>query len=242
MPNENPHHYLEHQVKSGYVQVVHEHMTIRAYSSEPILIGKTSSIVLIHDWWGLNEVVRGFAHHFAQIGFRVLVPDLFSGQLATTVKEAKMLVSQIDDHSYDKVHAVLDVVENHTRSNHRVAAIGVGLGGGFAFHAAIHRKNLEAAIAISGFPQVYFGQFKKAETPILAIYGAKDPFIKLDAMQKLRKELNSRPDVGHEVHIVDNASHITIEGDGGTENNAVKMKMRQLMYTFIDKHLREAKY
>jgi dienelactone hydrolase len=89
-----------------------------------------------------------------------------------------------------------------------VAAIGIGMGGTLTFEAAIKRNDLEATIAYSGFPQHYLGQFHQSNTPILAMYGSEEPFIKLPVIKALRDELAQTPlHDKHEVVVVEGAKH-----------------------------------
>lgn len=177
-----------------------------AYWSHPSSGSKFPGIALIHDWWGVNGIVRRVANMFAQLGHYVIVPDLFHGKTASTPQEAMKLVEGLGDSGYPRVHTALSALENHHQCNRNVAAIGMGMGGSLAFEAAIVREDLEAAVAFSGFPHRYFGRFKDAHAPILAFYGSHEPHIQTAAVEKLRKELDESP-LEHQVIVLPSIGH-----------------------------------
>ena len=202
-------HHMEFTITSSQITIMtDEGIQVPAFLAHPRLGDKFSGIVLIHDWWGVNSDIRHLYNFFAQMGYYVIIPDLFLGQIATTPQHAMELY---DDHAsqiYDKVNASLAVLESHHQCNRRVAAIGVGMGGSMAFEAAIKRTDLEAAIAFGGFPQRYLKQFKDANTPILAFFGSKEPYIKSVVINAMKKALKTSPlKDEHEVKIMDGIRH-----------------------------------
>src|SRR5262245_5091656 len=54
-------------------------------------------VAVYHPWWGLNDDVKSFADRLARAGFYVIAPDMFDGQIATTVEEAEKLARGADD-------------------------------------------------------------------------------------------------------------------------------------------------
>ena len=201
--------HIEYTINSGRIMIVTDsQQRIPAYWSHPQIGTKFSGIALLHDWWGFDESVRRLAHFFAQMGYYVIVPDLFEGKKATTPKQAIKLVEQYKDKSYEIVDATLGVLESHNYSNKDVAAIGVGMGGSLAFEAAIKRDDLEAAIAYGGFPQSYLGEFHRSNTPILAMYGTNEAYIKPIVLKHLLREFLQTPlKDKHKLEIIEGLGH-----------------------------------
>ncbi len=200
---------IEYSVTSGHIQIALEDgQMLPAYWAHPNIGHRFPGIVLIHDWWGVNGVVRHLAQLFAQSGHYVIVPDLFNGKIASTHTEALTLVDGLGNEGYKRVNSALSVLESHHRSNGSVAAVGLGMGGSLAFEAAIIRTDLEAAVAYAGFPQRYLGHFKRARTPILAFYGTEEQFIPREMIDKLRQELAvNAGKLPHEVYMLNGAAH-----------------------------------
>ncbi|MDZ4767136.1 MAG: dienelactone hydrolase family protein [Chloroflexota bacterium] len=173
-----------------------------AYWAHPDMGGKFPAVAILHDWWGMTQIERRLANLFAGMGYYAIVPDLFNGKTARTPQEALELFKALGDHGYGYVDTALGAVEHHHRVNSNVAAIGLGMGGSLAYEAALNRTDLEAAVACYGFPGRYVGRFKDAKAPILAIYGANEPYIAAAEINRLRAELKDSP-LAHEVVILD---------------------------------------
>jgi len=186
MPNR-----VEYEIVNGRVGIVSDDgNTIPAYWSHPKLGGRFPAICIIHDWWGITTVERRLAHLFAQWGCYAVVPDLFGGATATTPHEAMALVRQYSDHAFPLIDRALKALEMHNKTNAHVGVIGIGMGGSFAYEAAINRPMLEAVVSIFGLPGRYLGKFKTATVPILALYGQPEPIIKPDDMARLQAEFS----------------------------------------------------
>ncbi len=236
MPVYQPEH-VEYTIANGRISIVADDgSTIPAYWSHPDLGGKFPAVAILHDWWGITAVERRLAHLFAQMGYYVIIPDLFDGALAQTPEEAYRLVEDHAARSYGYVDTALRVLENHNRTDGHTAAVGLGMGGSLAFEAAVTRRDLEAAVAFYGFPQRYLGKLKAARTPILAVYGSADPFVTPPLVDALRRELADSP-LAHEVVVLDGAArdffseHLT--PDATQQPGSIAW---QTMLAFLEKH------
>ena len=206
MPMYDPDH-VEYNVTSGHIRIAMESgEMLPAFWAHPNLTTRFPGVVLIHDWWGVNGIVRRLAHLLAQVGHYVIVPDLFEGQTARTPTEALSLLEKLGSKAYNRIDTALSVLETHHLCNADVAAIGLGMGGSLAFEAAIIRGDLEAAVAYAGFPQRYLGHFGKSNTPILAFYGTQEQYVPAEAIDRLKQELTTSP-LDHEVVMLDGAEH-----------------------------------
>ncbi|MFZ4816407.1 MAG: dienelactone hydrolase family protein [Phototrophicaceae bacterium] len=186
--------HVEYNTESGNIRISLENgEMLPAYWAHPATGTKFPGVLLIHNWWGITEVIRLMANRFAQTGYYVIVPDLFNGAKPQTHREALTVMKALGDASFERLDAALTVLEEHHRCNAEVAAVGVGMGGSLAYEAAIKRTDLEVAVSFYGFPQKYLGQLATANTPILAVYGDQDPFVPPAVVEKLKSELASSP-------------------------------------------------
>jgi len=238
MPIYDPDH-VEYSINSGHIQIVMDDGNqLPAYWAHPQFGRKFPGAAIIHDWWGLTAMVRRIANLFAQMGHYVIVPDLFDGLEASTPREAIRLVEALGDNGYTRIDTALNVLETHHQCNASVAAVGIGMGGTLAFQAAIERDDLEAAVAYSGFPGKYFGQFKQANTPIYAFYGAKQPHIDAGAIQRLGKEFAAtEQDVEHKIEITPTIAHEFFSEKLSEVQKEHSRDVLKKTFAFLDEHL-----
>ena len=89
---------VEYDIVSGHVTVVlASGARMPAFWSHPNIGGTFPSIALIHDWWGIRPVERRLAQSLAQMGYYVIVPDLFDGETAETAQDAMVLVEKLGE-------------------------------------------------------------------------------------------------------------------------------------------------
>src|SRR5438067_13912333 len=70
--------------------------TVKGYLAEPAVGSKAPGVVVIQEWWGLNDQIKGVAERLAALGYRALVPDLYKGKLALDAAEAKHLMTSLN--------------------------------------------------------------------------------------------------------------------------------------------------
>lgn len=241
MSEERPHH-VEYQTRAGYQTVMADDGSqFAAFGAQPLLGQRFPAIVLLHDWWGLTAAVRALTVQLAQAGYHVIAPDLFDGRTAETAREAASLVELIARKKrFARVLDAFEVVEQHQHIKHRVAVVGVGLGGSLAFRAAIQHPHREkAAVAFSGFPQTYMGKFRHCPVPVLAVYGSDDPLIPKTMIDALRTELATadRRDA-HRVVVVPGAEHDLFPEDPNGNDRETSARALAHALAFLELHVR----
>lgn len=241
MPIYEPEH-VEYHIVNGNIGIsMEDGRRLPAYWAHPSVGEIFPGIVLIHDWWGLTPLERHLTNIFAQLGYYSIAPDLFNGRLPTNPLEAMHLVKQLgEDVGYAQVDAALHVLETHHRSNNNVAAIGLGMGGSLAYQACLRRDDLEAAVSISGFPQRYLDDLPQRKTPLMAIYGDSDPYIKPPVIAALRKKL-AQSDLPHELIILENMGRGLFSGDAPLDQHEQIKNAWSRLHLFLEKHLEKSK-
>lgn len=233
---------IEYAIESGHITIVTDTgQRVPAYWAHPRTGDQFAGIVLLHDWWGTTNVMRLLANFFAQMGHYVVAPDMYQGHLAHTPKEAMKLLTESQTTRYQTVNAALSVLESHHRIyKNSVAAIGLGMGGTLAFEAAIKRDDLEATVALAGFPQHYLGKFHRANTPMLAMWGSKEPYIKPVVINALRDELAQSPlKDEHEIRIINGLDHTFFPEQPTPQVRERGKEVIELALRFLEKHLRQ---
>src|SRR5436309_16071686 len=102
-------------------------------------------IIVIQEWWGLNDQICGVADRFARAGYNALAPDLYKGRLTAVPDEANHLMSGLD--FPDATHQDLrGAAQNLKSASGKVAVMGFCMGGALTTAAAVHVPEAAAAV------------------------------------------------------------------------------------------------
>lgn len=178
------------------------------YKSAADQAGKHPAIIVIHEWWGLNDWVKEQAADLAAHGYIALAIDLYRGQVATDADTAHQLSRGVPQ---DRGIRDLKAAEAYLSSQknvdpHRIGAIGWCMGGGYALSFAVADPNLKAVVANYGPPPTDPDSLKQIKAAILGNYGGLDkgiPPASVESftadMKKLGKPVDMKiyPDAGH---------------------------------------------
>lgn len=162
-------------------------------------------VVLLPEWWGVNEQIRGVAERLVGAGYRVLVPDIFHGQVAAIgdtatarrMRDGLNLVEVVDQEIRG---AVVQMEERHPGS--LVAAIGFCMGGALALAAAVRVRELNAAISFYGIPKPELADPRLIRIPFLGLFAKKDQSVTPEMVDTLERQL-VEGGVNHELHRYD---------------------------------------
>ena len=175
---------------------------------EPDGKGPFPAIVVIHEWWGLNDWVKDEASKFADQGYVTLAIDLYRGKVATTPEEAHEIMRGVPE---DRANRDLLTATAYLRSlknvkPNKIGVVGWCMGGGYALDLAISDPKLAAAAINYGHLATEPDTLKKINAPILGSFGGQDRGITpesvnkfADQMKQLGKnvEVKIYPDAGH---------------------------------------------
>ncbi|MBK8238894.1 MAG: dienelactone hydrolase family protein [Deltaproteobacteria bacterium] len=143
--------------------------------AEPPGAGKVGAVVVIHEWHGLNEVMKLHCEQFAQAGFVAFAPDLFHGKLAADDDEAAKLIAEFDfQRAVGDIGETVAYARAHVRCNGRVAVVGFCLGGALTLAAARFVPGLDAAVPFYGLPRLPADAFVGMATPVCGHYARVD--------------------------------------------------------------------
>jgi carboxymethylenebutenolidase len=109
-------------------------------------------VLLLHTWWGLNQVIKDLAERLAADGFTVLAPDLFNGKVLTTIEEADAHGQQMDaenERIAGIVAAALDeLLARSDVQGDRAGIVALSFGGWYARQVAEQRNDVAALVSI----------------------------------------------------------------------------------------------
>jgi carboxymethylenebutenolidase len=144
-----------------------------------------SGVILIHEWWGINDHIRDLAGRYAQEGYVCVAPDLYRGRVVTDTTEASALMQALAiDDGIETIRKAMDVAAE-TYQVKKFAITGYCMGGTFALRAACEIPELAAAAPFYGdVPEE--GVLAKLKVPTLFIAGKKDAWINEEKVNQLR--------------------------------------------------------
>jgi carboxymethylenebutenolidase len=163
-------------------------------------------IVMIHEWWGLNDTIKEAAFKLAKEGYEVIPVDLFGGKVATTPDDAMSLVKSIDQkEATTKLRATVDKLR--ARGASKVASLGWCFGGGQSLQLALSGEQLDATVLYYGTPLVTDpDKLSIIKWPVLGIFGDKDEAIPISTIKAFEKSLNTN-NITNEMYIYPNVGH-----------------------------------
>jgi carboxymethylenebutenolidase len=152
-------------------------------------------IVVIQEWWGLNDQICGVADRFARAGYNALAPDLYKGRLTTVPDEANHLMSSLD--FPDATHQDLRGAVQHLQgSSGKIAVMGFCMGGALTVAAAVHIPETTAGICFYGIPPQEFADPAKIKIPFQGHFANQDDWCTPAAVDALETAMQgSKPEI-----------------------------------------------
>lgn len=182
--------------------------TVRALLYTPSGKGPFPALIVIPEWWGLNDWVKEQASKFADEGYVALAFDVYRGKVATTPDEAHELMRGMpEDRVKRDLHGAFEFLQSQPNvKKNRIGAIGWCMGGGLSLDVALQEPDLAADVINYGHLATDPESLKKINAPILGSFGGKDRGIPPDDVHKFEQalkqlgkkvEIKIYPDAGH---------------------------------------------
>ena len=187
----------------------------KGYLSQPENIKAKSGLIVIHEWWGLNEDIHLMADQLAGLGYHSLAVDLYDGKSAEGVREAFQLMtglSKNEDAALANLKEAYDYLTNELGVE-KVGIIGWCLGGKWSLRGSLMLPNeIDATVIYYGSLIDNREQLATLEMPIIGFVGTKDrPYInQFIQFDKDLKALNK----DYSVHFYEGAGHAFANASG----------------------------
>jgi dienelactone hydrolase len=174
--------------------------------------GKRPGVLVVHEWWGLNDYARRRARMLAELGYTAFALDMYGdAKQAKNPEEAGklsgMVMGNLDD-AQARFDAALELLRNQkTVDPQRIAAIGYCFGGGVVLNMALRGVDLNGVVSFHGLlPTSAPATPGKVKAAVLVLHGEDDQFVKPDQVEKF-KELMKSEKADFEVITYPNAKH-----------------------------------
>ncbi|HEY1272002.1 MAG TPA: dienelactone hydrolase family protein [Terriglobales bacterium] len=182
--------------------------TVQGVLYTPAGKGPFPGLIVIHEWWGLNDWVKEQASKLADQGYAALAVDLYRGKVAASPDEAHELSRGLpEDRAKRDLDAAFAFLQSQSNVKpDRIGAIGWCMGGGYSLDVSLRQPTLAADVINYGHLATDTDSLKKINAPILGLFGGQDRGITRDDVKKFEQTLRqlgknvevvTYPDAGH---------------------------------------------
>ncbi len=156
-------------------------------------------VVVIQEWWGLNDQIKGVADRLAKAGYRALVPDLFRGRITKDRDEASHWMGGLNwaDATQQDIRGAVQHLKSWSPS--RIAVLGFCMGGALTIAAGVNIPETDAGVCFYGIPPREAADPSKVRFPMQFHFATKDDWCNPAAIAKLEEDLK-RGNVSYELY------------------------------------------
>jgi carboxymethylenebutenolidase len=160
--------------------------TVQGYLAEAAR--PVAAVVVIQEWWGLNDQIRGVAERFAQAGYTALVPDLYRGKSTIEAEEAHHLMSNLNfaDAAAQDVRGAVQYLKGKAG---KVGVTGFCMGGALTVLSMTMVPEADAGVVWYGFPPLEFVDASKISKPMMAHWATDDAAFAIGTVDQLEEKL-----------------------------------------------------
>ena len=217
--------------------------SVNGYLAEPKGGSSAPAMVVIQEWWGLNDQIKGVADKLAGAGYRALVPDLYRGKVAVEANEAEHLMTNLNfgDAAGQDIRGAVQYLK--ASGSRKTGVTGFCMGGALTLLSVVNVPEADAGVVWYGFPPLEYIDASKIKAPLLAHWATEDVPFPIAKVGELEQKLQAAG-VKFEFHrynakhafaneIADTKKLDMLKYDPKAADQAWKRTME-----FLDKHLK----
>ncbi|HZE60030.1 MAG TPA: dienelactone hydrolase family protein [Burkholderiales bacterium] len=165
--------------------------SVNGYLVEPPAGAKAPGMVVIQEWWGMNDQIRGVADKVAKAGYRALVPDLYRGKTAVDAKEANHLMTGLNfgDAAGQDIRGAVQYLKKSGGA--KVGVTGFCMGGALTVLSAVNVPEMDAGVIWYGYPPLEYVDASKIKAPLLGHWATQDQAFAIGGVDKLEEKLRA---------------------------------------------------
>ncbi len=218
----------------------HKDELVYGYFSAPAnMFEPLPAVIMIHEWWGLNDNIRRLADRLASEGYIVFAVDLYAGKTASNLGEARVLMMDIienPDAANGNIRAAYEFL-SLTAGAPRIGSLGWGFGGGWSLNAAkLFPEELDASVIYYGSVTVDEDVLRPIGAPILGLFAADDAAIAVASVEAFENALE-RLRKNYEIHIYPGVEHAFANPTSANYDAASAEDAWRRTLKFLDLHL-----
>lgn len=215
---------------------------VRGYLARPANTGSQPlpGLVVIHEWWGLNDNVRMMTRRLAGEGYQALAVDMYGGQVAETPQAAQALMRGVMQNPATGIQNLQGAAAylRNERNAPKLGTIGWCFGGAWSLQAALQMpEQVDAAVIYYGRVETDGAKLARLDAPLLGIFGAKDEGIPVTQVREMESTLR---DLGKnvDIHVYEGADHAFANPSGQAYNAGAAADAWQRTVVFLANYLK----
>jgi carboxymethylenebutenolidase len=182
--------------------------SVSGYLAKPSGMGPWPTVIVIQEWWGLDQQTKSIADRLAGLSYLAVAPDLYHGELAQLGdgEAAMKLVQKYGRSALGELQALFEALKQHSDSNGKIGSVGFCFGGRMALALGISRPLNAICTFYGGGMQQLFDQLGSIKCPVLGLFGDQDQSIPVGTVEEFEKLL-TKYGIEHEVKVYPNSGH-----------------------------------
>lgn len=209
--------------------------TAKGYLASAAAGASAPGVIVLQEWWGLNDQIKGVADRFAAQGYNAIAPDLYAGRVTQDPDEANHLMTGLDWVGATE-QDVRGAVQHLKAGGGKVAVMGFCMGGALTVIAGVKIPEVDAAVPFYGIPPMEAADPAKTHVPIQGHFANTDDWCTPEAVNGLEQALKSSG-VTHEIYRYDGEHGFFNEQRPDVYNAAATKQSWDRMMTFLKRHL-----
>jgi carboxymethylenebutenolidase len=210
---------------------------VKGFLAEPSGKGPFPGIIVIQEWWGLSDWIKGNARHLAEQGYVALAPDLYRGKVTTDPTVARELITGLPhDRALRDLKAAVDTLAGRANvDKDRLGCIGWCMGGGFALELALQDPRIKACAMCYGRVVTDADKLKPLKATVLGIFGKEDQGIPPAQVSKFEKALKTAGKKVDRIEEFEAGHGFMRPGTDSHKNPAYRKEPAKKAWQYIDK-------
>jgi carboxymethylenebutenolidase len=165
--------------------------SVEAYLAQPNNPENAPGVVVIQEWWGLDDEIKNVADRLAKAGYRALVPDLYRGKLALEANEAEHLMNDLNfgDAASQDIRGAVQYLK--ATGSSKVAVTGFCMGGALTVLSAALVPECDGTVVWYGYPPLEYVDAPAIRKPMLAHWALHDEFFSIAGVDELEEKMKA---------------------------------------------------
>lgn len=196
------------------------------------------AVVVLQEWWGLNEQIKATCDRFADEGFTALAPDLYQGRVTQDPDEASHMMDGLDwgGAAHEDARGAVKYLKSET--GEKTAIMGFCMGGALTVIGAVHIPECDAAVCYYGIPPIEAADPAKVAVPFQGHFASEDDWCTPEAVNTLKKAMSGL-ETPVDIHIYDGKQHGFFNNTVAAYDEGAAEESWTRTVAFLNTHLKD---